>query len=77
MSLSDPFVDGVEVTPADTNLRRGIADGLFVTVDGNLKITTLGGSVLGPFPVTAGMIIPFRVAQVNTGTTATVIAGFH
>lgn len=76
MSLSDPFKDGYVVTPGNSNLQRG-ADGLWIATDGDLKFTTLGGGVIGPYPVVAGQIIPFRVAQVNTGTTATVIAGTH
>lgn len=74
--ISDPFSDGYQATPSNTNLRRG-GDGIYVATDGNLEVMTLGGTVIGPVAVVAGSIFPFRVSQVRTGTTATVIVGTH
>ncbi len=73
-NLADPWFDGDEVTIGNTDLKEQCT-GLYVWEDGDLKFMTLGGTVIGPYPVVAGQIIPYQVKQVMTGTTATVTTG--
>ncbi len=72
--ISDPYSGGLEVVPGSAPL-RSVANGLWVVTDGNVQFTTLRGQTLGPYAVTAGQIIPFRITHVLSGTTATVVAG--
>lgn len=77
MSAGGPWRDAQAVTPADTPLRRGTADGIYVWTDGNLEFTTELGTRLGPYAVVAGQVIPIRVKQINSGTTSEVTVGFN
>lgn len=74
MSLADPWYDGKVINVGNTDLRYQCV-GLYVWADGDLKIKTLGGNIIGPYPVVAGQIIPYQVLQVMTGTTAVVTSG--
>lgn len=74
--LADPFRDGFVATPRDRNL-DSTGSGMMIIADGDLAFTTLGGTKIGPFAVTAGQLIPFAVKQVNVGTTATVVVGMQ
>lgn len=76
MAASDPFTDGYVGVPSSAPLRRGIGAGLYITSAGLLDFTTQGGTRLS-FEVVAGQLVPFRVSQLNQGTTAGVIVGTH
>lgn len=76
MAISDPFYDASEPVAANTNLKK-VGDGIYVWEDGDLEFMTPAGTVIGPYPVVAGQLIPFRVMQIRTGTTATVSVGTH
>ena len=75
MSFSDPWYDAEIVTPANTNLAKQCT-GLYVWTAGDLKFKTAAGTVVGPYAVVAGQVVPFQVSQVMTGTTAVVSAGY-
>lgn len=69
---------GAIVTPSDTNkVLRGHHDFLYVWVAGNLAFVTLDGNTIGPYAVTAGQFIPYRVAKVLSSTTAVVSSGYY
>jgi hypothetical protein len=71
---SNPASNALEVTPSDTVDLDNITNGLFITVDGDVVLQFADSGEV-TLPVTAGMILPFRVKRVKaTGTTATVVA---
>lgn len=72
--LTSPGFRHYTVTPANADLSPR-PRALFVKADGDLVIRDEGG-VDETYPVTAGMILPFRAVQVRSGTTATVIAWY-
>lgn len=74
-NLADPWVGGKLITPSNSNLKR-TGSGLYVWEAGDLEFMTMEGDILGPYAVVAGQIIPFRVKQVRTGTTAVVSVGY-
>lgn len=73
-TLSDPGVSLRDVVPSNTTTVNCKA--LLVTIAGDLVIETFDGGLPSMFPVTAGQVVPIRVAKVKTGTTATVKAIF-
>jgi hypothetical protein len=74
-NLADPWKGAIVPVPANTDLRR-IGTGIFVWVDGNLEFMTEEGDIIGPYAVTAGHVIPFRVKQIRSGTTAVITVGY-
>lgn len=75
-AISDPFCDGLVATPANSNLPF-VGDGIYVWTAGNLEFMTQSGTVIGPYAVVAGQLVPFRCRQIRSGTTATVTVGKH
>lgn len=75
-NLQDPYSDMKPVT-VNATVPMGVCDGIYVTVSGNLAFTTLKGTAIAAFAVTAGQSIPCRAKSIDTGTTATVLAGYH
>lgn len=63
------------ITPADSDLAVPV-EALWVGGAGNIKITTLDGSVATLSGVVAGSLLPIAVKRVwSTDTTATLIVG--
>jgi hypothetical protein len=63
------------ITPADSDLATPV-EALWVGGSGNIKITTLDGSVVTLVGAIAGSLIPIAVKRVwSTDTTATSIVG--
>lgn len=57
---------------------KGACDGLLVTGNGNLAYTTVNGTPIAAYAVTASQIpIPVRVKSVDAGTTAAVLALYN
>lgn len=75
MSLSDPFSKVIPYT-LDKPL-QSVGSGIYVWADGNLNFTAMDGTVVGTVAVVAGQLIPFRVKQINTGTTAGISIGWN
>jgi hypothetical protein len=73
-----PNAQMVLVAPSDTVDLTTIANGLLVTVAGNVAIFPVeNAAATAPFPVIVGQVIPVRCKRVlATGTTATVYALF-
>lgn len=76
--LDSPLAYLAAVTPADGSDLATSARALWVGGAGDIKVTTVGGSTVTIVGVTAGSILPVRVARVwATGTTATnILAGW-
>jgi hypothetical protein len=68
------FVGAQAVTPSDTVDLANAARGLWVTAGGNVVFDTVGGDTVTLSAVSANSLLPFMVARVRTGTTATVLA---
>ena len=73
---SDSFGQkGRAITPHDTTQLDPIAKSVVVTdvtAGANISVLTAGGSTVAFVGVSAGFIVPYRVARVNaTGTTVT------
>jgi len=63
------------ITPADSDLTSPV-EALWVGGSGNVKITTLDGSVVTLVGIIAGSLIPIAVKRVwSSDTTATSIVG--
>ncbi|MBP1296620.1 spike base protein, RCAP_Rcc01079 family [Bradyrhizobium elkanii] len=63
------------VTPANADLPDGVANSIEVVTAGNVQLLAEGDTVaITRNAVAAGVIIRVRTKQVQTGTTATVIA---
>lgn len=73
MSLSNPFSGAITGTGA----RKAQGNGIYVWEAGDLEFKTTDGTVVGPYPVVAGQMVPFRCTELLSGTTATVSVGTH
>jgi hypothetical protein len=72
LGLDSPADHVDVVTPSDTDELLYVARCLWISGDGNLKVTTAGGEIVTFNNVTPGNVPPVRVRQVwATGTTAT------
>lgn len=72
--LASPAANAAELTPADGADLAYSSRGLYVGGAGNVRVQTVGGSVVTFVAVPAGSILPVRVKRVYaTGTTATSI----
>lgn len=70
-----PAKSQVLVTPADEDLPGGVCKAIEVIAAGNVVTLAEGDTVAVTRPgVAPGTIIPVRIKQVRTGTTATVVA---
>ena len=69
--MTGPAKDGYDVTPSDSTDLDPPARALWIGVEGNVRITTLGGTVLDFASVPAGVFEWGAVRVHDTGTTAT------
>lgn len=58
-----------EITTLDTDFVDGVAKELWIGVEGDINVTFGNGQAVTGMPALAGLF-PFKVIQVNTGTTA-------
>lgn len=73
MALSDPFQDGVAVTPSDDDDLPFVSTALWIGGEGNLTVTLYGGNMV-TFENLPVDWFPGRVLRVwDTGTTCTSI----
>lgn len=69
---SAPIAYAEEISPHDANELSSYSRAIFVGGDGDLKLTTIGGSTVTLVAVKAGSILPIQAKIVfDTGTTAT------
>lgn len=74
---SDPAYDAAAVTKSDST-DLGNVRGLYIGGQGDVAVTTAGGSVVTFSSVPAGSILPIQVAKVmSTNTTATAIVALY
>lgn len=74
-SVSAPAGGAFEITPSDTDTFRATA--LYVGGAGDVEVVMEDLSEVTFVGVAAGSILPVRVVQVTTGTTATNIIGLR
>lgn len=78
--LDSPGLDAVAITPADTDLGRPVR-GLRIGVAGDLKVTTLRGTVLELRNLASGETVPLAIKRVwatgQTGALAGNVVGYY
>lgn len=76
--LTAPARAGALITPSDTADLPEVSRALYVGGTGSLRVRLVSGDVVDFKVVMAGMIYPFRVAQVMAeGTSATGLVGLR
>ena len=74
--LTSPAIGGFSVSKSDAVDLEEVARALYVGGAGNLKVTTLDGSVLTFVGLQTGALLPVSCTRVwSTGTTAANIVG--
>lgn len=77
VDVDSPATGGFDVTPNDSTDLSVATRAIAVLVSGNVKVTTIDGSVLTVY-IAAGGPLPLRVTRIwATGTTATGIVGLY
>lgn len=67
-----PIKGGYAVTPDDDNDLTRVARGVYVGTSGDLKVTTLDGSIMTYPGLASGIVHPITAVRIHsTGTTAT------
>ena len=76
--LSSPADNAFAITPHDSNELAYTTRGLYVGVQGDVKVQMISGDTVTFVELAAGVIHPLRVKQVfNTGTAATNLVGVY
>lgn len=76
IQLDSPAVNGVEITPGNTELDQTTRS-LYIGGEGNVCVLMAANTVLTFASVPAGTILPIRVDKVFANTTATSIVGIY
>jgi hypothetical protein len=76
--LIDPAAGASAITPSDTENLAEPCRGIWVGVQGNLKVTMIDGDVVTFPAMAAGVVHPIQIRRVwATDTTATGIVGVY
>jgi len=77
-NVMNPAIDGVAVTPHDTNNLATMSRSLYIGTGGNINVRTAKGNDLVITNIQDGSIIPIQVTRVYaTSTTATGIVNLY
>jgi hypothetical protein len=76
--VSGPAGNAFAITPNDDNEITAVTRAIYIGVEGDLRVTMLGGQTVTFVGLGAGILHAIRVIKVHaTGTTATDIVGVY
>ena len=75
-SIMNPAANAVAITPANVDLDKR-SRALYIGTTGDLTVLMAGGQSVEFVGVVAGSLLPIRVVQVNTATTAADIVSIY